>query len=349
MAIDVYKDWLGIKEPGPFDHYTLLRLPKFEDDAEKIRNNYKKLNGHVRKYATGQYSVRSQELLNELAKCMLCLTDPERKRDYDEGQGRVFEEDERARPSMDRVLIKQGHMDRGQAKEAQEFAEQRGLTFCDAVVQMKLVDRETATKALAEERGLSYIDLDETPPQFTVLDKLPKQVCRRNTILPLFIDEAVLLVACADELSHELEEELRLRYGLPIKTVLATPQSINAGVEQYYSELKDALAAAAEAGVTTGDGSSRKQASASSAAKSSTKVASGPAKRFNQLPPEEQQKKKQIGYILLMWGLIAPVLIDNYLVKPNISALDFGAFVPSISTILITPCVAFFVLKVYWK
>ena len=348
MEIDVYKDWLGIKEPGPFDHYTLLRLQKFEDDTEKIRNNYKKLNSHVRKYSTGQYSVLSQELLNELAKCMLCLTDPERKRDYDEGQGRVFEEDERSRPSMDRVLIKQGQIDRGQAKEAQEFADQRGLTLCDAVVQMKLVDRETATKALAEDRGLSYIDLDETPPQFTVLDKLPKQVCRRNTILPLFIDEDVLLVACADELSHELEEELRLRYGLPIKTVLATPQSINAGVEQYYSELKDALAKAAEAGVTTSDGSSRKQAS-SAPAKSPAKAASGPAKRFNQLPPEEQKHKKQIGYILLMWGLIAPVLIDNYLVKPNISALDFGAFVPSISTFLITPCVAFFVLKVYWK
>lgn len=346
MEIDVYKDWLGIKEPGPFDHYTLLRLPKYEDDTEKIRANYKKLNGHVRKYATGQYSVRSQELLNELAKCMLCLTDPERKRDYDESQGRVFEEDDSARPTMDRVLIKQGHIDRGQAKEAQEFAEQRGLTFCDAVVQMKLVDRETATKALAQERGLSYIDLEETAPQFTVLDKLPKQVCRRNTILPLFIDEDVLLVACADELSHELEEELRLRYSLPIKRVLATPQSINAGIEQFYSELKDALAAAVEAGISSGESASRKQPSAG--ANKSAKAA-GPVKRFNQLPPEEQQQKKQIGYILLMWGLIAPILIDNYLVKPSVSALDFGAFVPSITTILVTPCVVFFVTKVFWK
>ena len=63
----------------------------------------------------------------------------------------------------------------------------------------------------------------------------------------------------------------------------------------------------------------------------------------------EQQKKKQVGYIFLMWGLIAPVLIDNYLVKPNIGALDFGSFVPSITTLLVTPCVAFFVTKVYWK
>ena len=58
-ALDVYKEWLGIPEgPRPPDYYSLLRLIQFEDDVNKIRANYKKLNGHVRKYAAGQHSVR---------------------------------------------------------------------------------------------------------------------------------------------------------------------------------------------------------------------------------------------------------------------------------------------------
>ena len=90
--LDVYKDWLGIPEgPRPPDHYTLLRLVMFEDSLDKIRNNYKKLNAHVRKYASGKHSIRSQELLNELAKAMLCLEDVERKREYDEGLGRIYD------------------------------------------------------------------------------------------------------------------------------------------------------------------------------------------------------------------------------------------------------------------
>jgi len=61
--IDVYKEWLGIPaDVRPPNHYTLLRLVMFEDDAEKVRANYRKLNAHVRKYATGQYLLRSQEL-----------------------------------------------------------------------------------------------------------------------------------------------------------------------------------------------------------------------------------------------------------------------------------------------
>ena len=344
MEIDVYRDWLGIKEPGPFCHYTLLRLKQYEDDTEKVRTNYKKLNAHVRKYASGQYSTRSQELLNELAKCMLCLTDPERKRDYDESLGRVFEEGDQARLTIDRVLIRQGHIDREQAKEAETFAEQRGLSVCDAIVQMKLVDRTLATRALAEERGLSFVDLAETPPQFTVLDRLPKQVCRRNSILPLFIDQNdnVLLVACAEEPTHELEEELRLRYNMPMKRVLATPQSINDGIEQYYSELQETLAESEKSNDSDG------QMQKTSNRKSKTAAAAAPTKRFSQLPAEVQQQRKQIGYILMMWGLIGPILIDQFVVKPAVPAIDFGLF-PSVTTLLVTPCIFLFVTRVYWK
>ena len=40
MAIDVYKEWLGIPEgPRPPDHYQLLRLVQFEDAVDKIRGN----------------------------------------------------------------------------------------------------------------------------------------------------------------------------------------------------------------------------------------------------------------------------------------------------------------------
>jgi hypothetical protein len=90
VPLDVYKDWLGIPDgPRPPDHYALLRLVQFEDDFEKVRKNYKKLNAHVRKYATGQYGNQSQDLLNEMAKAMLCLTDLERKQEYDRSLGRV--------------------------------------------------------------------------------------------------------------------------------------------------------------------------------------------------------------------------------------------------------------------
>lgn len=350
--MDPYKEWLGIPDgPRPPDNYTMLRVVQFEDDTTKIRNNYKKLNAHVRKYATGQYSVLSQQVLNELAKAMLCLTDPERKREYDESQGREFPEDETGTIPMERVLVKQGHIDRDQAKEAQQFADLRGLSMRDAVIQMKLVDEETATQALAAELKLPFVDLEDLVPAFQVLQKVPQKVCQRNGILPLFIDDNMLLVACTDDPTPELEEELRLRYGLPMRRVLATPSGIRGGIDQYFAEMDAALAAmeASDQELPVGDSSSdkaEKKKPKKKAAKST-----GSSQRFSDLPADEQRQRKQLGMIMMMWGFIGPVLIDQFFVKGLIGQNLSGvlSFLPSVTTLIVTPTVLFFVTKVYWK
>ena len=205
MSIDVYKEWLGIPEEvlRPPDHYQLLRLGQFEDEEEKIRAHYKKLNAHVRKYATGKYLNESQDLMNDLAKAMLCLTDPDRKRDYDESLGREFEaelDDFGRQPLLD-VLVGQGHIAKDQKREAEEFANARGLSQRDAVVQMKLVKADVAARALATQRGMSYVDLEDMLPEDSVLDGVPRHLVKKHTFVPLFIDDDKLLIACVDERS----------------------------------------------------------------------------------------------------------------------------------------------------
>ena len=297
MPLDVYKDWLGISEeiPRPPDQYSLLRLVMFEDDVEKIRGHYKKLNGHVRKYATGTYQVQSQELLNDLAKAMLCLTDPERKRDYDESLGREYEEaEDQVRPTIAQTLVRSGGLSRDQVEEAEDFADRRGLSLRDAVVQMKLVDAEVAAEALALELGLPYVDLEQLTPDDSILAKIPRGVARRNTILPLFVDDDILLVACVDEPTHDLEDELRLRTGVPMRRLIASPLSINQGIAKFYAGLEADDESIADAGAAAKK--KKKKAEVVVAGNSEAKAA--------------EFKLRQIGMILLCWSVVVPVVID---------------------------------------
>ena len=235
--IDVYKEWLGIPaDVRPPDHYTLLRLVMFEDDAEKVRANYRKLNAHVRKYATGQYLLRSQELLNELAKAMLCLTDPDGKVEYDRSLGREAPAvDESETRTVLQYLVARSLIKRGQVSEIEHFAEARGLSHRDAVIQMKLVEPPDACRALAAELRLSYADLEDMLPDDSVLDRIPRRVVKRHSCLPLFEDRGCILVACSDEPSHDLEEEIRIRCGVPMRAVLAVPRAINQAIAKYYA------------------------------------------------------------------------------------------------------------------
>ena len=296
MAIDVYKEWLGIPEgQRPPDHYQLLRLVQFEDDPDKVRKNYKKLNGHVRKYATGQYSNESQTLLNELAKAMLCLTDSELKLDYDKSQGREIDDRDATtgRRPLTAYLQDQGVLSSDQVKEVKSHAERTGLSVRDTLVQLKLVEPDVAARALAQEIGRPYVDLADMLPDDSILDLVPRALVRRHTCLPLFIDNGGVLVACSEEPDAELEDEIRLRFNLPIRPVMATPLAINQGIAKYYAAgLRKEVAEPVKGS---------KSSSSSSASK--PKVA---------LSDDEKAQKKQLGILGVCWAIIGFVLLDTF-------------------------------------
>ena len=321
--MDVYKEWLGIPDgPRPPDHYQLLRLKQFEDSVDKIRANYKKLNGHVRRYATGQYMEESQALLNELAKVMLCLTDLERKRAYDVSLGREFEEAETGPRTIDSILVEQKHITSDQVQQARDYAEKVGVEFSDALIQLKLVTPDVAAQALAQELGLPYVDLTETMPDDEILDQVPKMTVKQNSVLPLFADEGVVLVACVRHLSHELEDELRLRFSMPVRSVLASQQAIHEAIGKYYSaDAQKQRAAAREGGEAAAAAvaaqSGKKAASAPKAKKPEPAKKDSPKRRG---PKSAEEKKNDFltGIVCINFSALAAYLLDQFVITPNV-------------------------------
>ncbi|MCY2964724.1 MAG: general secretion pathway protein GspE [Planctomycetota bacterium] len=330
MALDVYKEWLGIPEgPRPPDHYALLRLKQFDDEIDRIRSNYKKLNGLARKYATGQYLEESQALLNELAKAMLCLTDQERKREYDESLGREFPEEELGPRTIDQVLISQKHITRDQAQQAKEYSEQSGLELRDALVQLKMVPAEIASQALAVEQGLSYVDLTDMVPDDDVMDVVPRKVVRQYSILPLFLDNGTLLVACVHQIDHMVEEELRLRFdGAPVRSVLTSKGMLDEAIAKYYAAGMRTEPAAKAAAATQAKKSSEKQPAKGEKTEKPAPAPKAPPKsrKIEPKSEEELRKNKQLAIIAVCWSVVAAYLLDSYVITPRIF-LDLWTFV----------------------
>ena len=350
--MNAYTDWLGIPadklpETGAPDHYELLRLPRFEDDEAKINAHYKKLNGHVRTYASGDYGERSQELLNEIAKAMLCLTDPERKRDYDESLGREFAEEPDAygRRPLDVVLVEEGIASRDQVKEAQQFADARGLSLRDAIVQMKLANPEQAARALAKHLQRPFVDLSAMPPEDTALDAVPRNTVKKHTILPLFEDNGHLLVACAADPSYELQEELQFRFGLPMSPVITTPRAIQQAIAVHYPPgVREEAVTPASAAAAVDTGTAKGKRPKKEKSKGEAKV----RQKFSTLDDSEQKQRKQIGMIAMLWSLLVPIFVLFFLttfgLMRNVPATTY--YLVSIPFVLVT---VWYVTQRYWK
>lgn len=232
--LDVYRDWLRITETArPLNYYQLLRLEPFTDDTARIRAHYRKMNAHVRKFATGDYATESQELLNELARAMLCLTDVQRKREYDASLGRREEAKGRQR-TLEEILLADKTISREQLAKARDYAQAVGLEIRDALVQQKMASPEAVMLAYAESVGLPYIELADVEVEEELIPRIPATLARHHSCVPVMTDEGELLMASPNPLIPDVEEELRLRFNMPVRTVLCTPSSINAMVAKLY-------------------------------------------------------------------------------------------------------------------
>ena len=333
--IDVYKEWLGIPEgERPPDHYTLLRLVMFEDDPDKVRNNYRKLNGHIRKFATGQYLQQSQNLLNELAKAMLSLTDRDSKQEYDASLGRestevvTYEEE-----TTLQYLINKGILKRSQVKEIKHFADARGLSHRDAVIQMKLAEPVEATQGLATELRMPYVDLDDMLPEDDVLDGLPRNVVKRHSCLPLFEDGGRLLVACATEPHPDLEDEIRMRYGIPMRGVLARPRQINQSIAKYY-------AVGMRTEVVPGGDAATQSSTSSKKQKNVQKTTA--QKVHTPVTEDERINRRNISLIAICWSVIVPMVAMSTLT-------EFSGIMQAGITAAIAVVVLIALKSSYWK
>jgi MshEN domain len=287
--LDVYRDWLGVTEAArPLNHYQLLRLSQFEDDPAKVRAHYRKMNAHVRKFAAGEFATQSQELLNELAKAMLCLTDAKRKGEYDVTLGRA-ETSGRRRHTFEEILIGRKLVEPPQLEKARNFAKAVNLEIRDAVIQQKLAAPEVVMQAYAESVGLPYIDLADVGVDAELAPKVPAVLARQHSCAPVMLDGGTLLMATPNPLLPEVEDELRLRLGYPVRTVLCTASGINDAVAKYYPK------EAAAAQMAAGGGAGSMQPAAVTAA---TPAAGQAAEAAPQLSREER-KAEQRKYMML--------------------------------------------------
>gem|GEM_PF-6585991 len=83
-SFDPYRKWLGISERDrPPNHYRLLGLVLFEDDADVIQNAADRQMLHVKSMAGGKLATVAQQLLNELSGARACLLVQVTKAAYD--------------------------------------------------------------------------------------------------------------------------------------------------------------------------------------------------------------------------------------------------------------------------
>jgi type II secretion system protein E len=123
------------------------------------------------------------------------------------------------------ILVKRGLLSSQQLEQLRRDRPD-AARLDQAAVEMGLVSEEAALRAIGDEVGIPYVDLEQQKIDLSLLPGFPQKLIHRHSLFPIHRDNGSLVVATSDPFDFYPLDELSAMTGLTVEPVLATPRQI---------------------------------------------------------------------------------------------------------------------------
>jgi len=145
-----------------------------------------------------------------------------------------------ARKSVETLLIERQHITEEQLSQARSVQSQTpGKSISQILLTMNAATEGQVLSALAETVGLPFEVPEKAKIEQTAFDLLPVEYIRKHCVLPLRLENRVLVVGMAEPTNVFLLDEIRRKTRREVKQVVITPGDLNRVVEQLTSGTTD--------------------------------------------------------------------------------------------------------------
>jgi type IV pilus assembly protein PilB len=135
-------------------------------------------------------------------------------------------------------LVERGILTERQLELAVREQKRTGAMLGEILTQLGLLTAQTLSAILAEQGGVSYVELSEIDIDPSVLALVHESVARRLTVLPLSQENGELLVAMGNIYDIEAISELESLTRLRVKVKGAAEDDIQTKINEAYGERK---------------------------------------------------------------------------------------------------------------
>ncbi|MFN8077503.1 MAG: ATPase, T2SS/T4P/T4SS family [Kineosporiaceae bacterium] len=132
------------------------------------------------------------------------------------------------------ILLEGGLVDEAQLAAAYDEHQRGGRSLGRVLVEHGVLTEAQLVAALAQQIGLSFVDLSEFSIDGAAVGMLPAAVCRRHTVLAIGFEEQRLVLAMADPSNVFALDDIRSITGLEPRPVVATREDLLTAIDRMY-------------------------------------------------------------------------------------------------------------------
>lgn len=136
------------------------------------------------------------------------------------------------------ILLRKRLISQDQLNEAKQVSREKRINLAEAVIKLGYASGDDVMRAVAQEHGRDFVDLDEVTIPEAVIELVPESVARENAILPHSETEDSLKVIVSDPYDIDTVEKLRFILNRKIDIALAPRDKILEAINKYYSQIE---------------------------------------------------------------------------------------------------------------
>ncbi len=151
------------------------------------------------------------------------------------------------------LLVEAGILKKEQL-EATLRSKKHGQKLGDALLDRGLITEQQLIEVLEFQLGIPHTSLKRYPVDTSLMSIVPKEIARRNILIPLKKNGEKLLVAMADPMDYIALDDLRMSTGFQIEQVIASKEDILQAINKHYAvdeSMRDSIADELEEELTT--------------------------------------------------------------------------------------------------
>lgn len=106
----------------------------------------------------------------------------------------------------------------------------------DALLQRGLITEQQLIETLEVQLGIPHVSLFRYPFDKNLFNMVPKEMAKRNQLVPLKIEGDKLFVAMTNPMDYITIDDLRLTTGFQIQPAIASKEDVTKTISKYYDE-----------------------------------------------------------------------------------------------------------------
>ena len=133
------------------------------------------------------------------------------------------------------LLVRRGELSEDQLAAVLLEQEQSEARLGELLLAQRIVSASAIARALAEQYGLEFVDLEQEPIDPDAASLLPERVARRYGALPVrFLAEELVLVAVRDPTDILTADDLHIALGMPRRLGVAAADALDAAIARHF-------------------------------------------------------------------------------------------------------------------